>query len=79
MNLEKLYKKINELSVTEDSIELKQEILKEIQVEIFQTEHRADCIVRLCYENQVHHFLYLLLLRQRMQYVLHYLQVLLAY
>lgn len=52
MNLEKLYKKINELSVTEDNIELKQEILKEIQVELI-TNGKVNTGIKKAFNNFV--------------------------
>ena len=52
MNLEKLYKKINELSVTKDSIELKQEILKEIQVELI-TNGKVNTGIKKAFNNFV--------------------------
>lgn len=52
MNLEKLYKKINDLIVREDSIELKQEILKEIQVELI-TNGKVNTGIKKAFNNFV--------------------------
>ena len=52
MNLEKLYKKINDLAVKEVSIELKQEILKEIQVELI-TNGKVNTGIKKAFNNFV--------------------------